>query len=232
MSAPDSPLATFRRAYFGPINYYRDWYDGLQYRDELACLDTLTPAEQAQAAAELLAGLRAGTADARAMLGLGHLRCAEALPLLHHCLRRNVASPDALKAIAQINPAGFYPPIVAGQLRAQATPVYQLIDLLVGLREYFALPQLGPAIPSLIFGLLTHADYLVRYHALHTLRHLYGSPTELTADALHDPQRIRNDEVFGLIMEDKHFASFGKAQHLLLTELPAATLARFPLFFR
>ena len=229
MSPAESPLAEFRRAYFGPIDQYMAWHDGFGSQTDLACLDALAPAQQAQAADELLAALRARTADARALLGLGHLRYAEALPLLHDCLRRGFYAFYALDAIAQINPAGFYPPIVAARLRARASTEYQLMDLLMGLREYFTLPQLGPAIPPLIFNLLTHPDYLVRYHALNALRRLYGAAPQ---PELPSQAQLKADQVFGLICEKGLFTNYAKAQRLLLAELPAATLAAYPLVVR
>ena len=229
MSLPESPLVTFRRAYFGHIDNYLAWHDGFDSQTDLALLDQLAPAEQAQAAAELLAALRAGTADARAMLGLGHLRHAEALPLLHHCVQRGTFALYALEAIANIDPAGLYPPLVAASLHARASTEHHLMDVLIGVREYFTLPQLGPAIPPLVFALLAHDDYLVRYHALDTLRRLYGSQHK---EELHDPARIKSDEVFGLITKNGFFARYGKAQRLLLAELPAATLAAYPLAAR
>lgn len=226
MPAIESPLASFRRAYFAPIDQYLAWHDGFGFLTDFACLDALAPAEQTTAAAELLAALRAHTADARALLGLGHLRHAEALPLLHDYLRRGVFALYALQAIAQINPAGLYPPLVAARLRAKDTVGYQLMDLVMGLGEYFALPQLGPVLPSLLFKLLTHTDYLVRYHALQALRRLYGSGVR---QPVLDPARIKDDQVFGLISESGLFTNFGKAQRLLLAELPTATLAAYPL---
>jgi hypothetical protein len=229
MHSPDSPLAVFRRAYFEPIDQYLAWHDGFGFFTDLVCLDALTPLEQATAATELLAALRAGTADARAMLGLGHLRAAEALPLLHDYVRRGWSASYALEAIAEINPAGFYPPIVAAQLRSKTSTEIQLMDLLIGLREYFTLPQIGPVIPPLIFKLLTHSEFLVRTHALDTLRRLYGS---LAKEETLDLERIRADEIFGLIAHRGFFTSFGKAQRLLLAELPAAALAAFPLVVR
>jgi hypothetical protein len=226
MPPAESPLTIFRRAYFAPIDQYLAWHDGFSFMTDLACLDALTPAEQPTAATELLAALRAGTADARAMLGLGHLRCTDALPLLHDYIRRGWSALYALEAIAEINPAGLYPPIVATQLRAKSITEYQLMDLLIGLREFFTLAQLGLVIPSLVFKLLTHADYLVRYHALATLRRLYGS---LTKEQVPDTTPMQDDEVFGLISKDGLFTEYSKAQRLLLAELPAATLAEYPL---
>jgi hypothetical protein len=225
------PLAVFRQAYFGPIDQYLAWHDGFGFQTDLNCLDALTPADQAQAALELLAALRAGTADARAVLGLGHLRYAEALPLLHDCLRRNFYALYVLQAIAQIAPAGLYPPLVAEQLGSKKPTLYQHIDLLMGLREYFTLPQLGPVVPTRIFDLLGHPDYLVRYHALATLRRLYHSPAEhLATDT--DSNWVHTDEIFGLITKDKCPGNYAKAQRLLLAELPAPTLAAFPLLGR
>jgi len=229
MLPPESPLTVFRRAYFEPIDQYLAWHDGFGFFTDLACLDVLTLAEREQAATELLAALRASTADARAMLGLGHLRAAEALPLLHDYVRRGWSAGYALEAIAAINPAGLYPPIVATQLRAKKSTEFQLMDLLIGLREYFTLPQLGPVIPPLIFNLLTHSEYLVRYHALDTLRRLYSA---MTKEEINDYERIKKDEIFSLLVKEGLFTNFGKAQRLLLAELPAATLAAYPLVVR
>lgn len=226
MLPTESPLTTFRRAYFAPIDQYLAWHDGFDFFTDLACLDALAPTQQATAATELLAALRVGTADARALLGLGHLHHAEALPLLHDYVHRGVYAFYALAAIAEINPAGFYPSIVAARLRAKDSTESHLIDLLLGLRTYFALPQLGPVIPSLILKLLAHSAYLVRYHALCTLRQLYGSAPQAKA---HDPARVQDDQVFRLISSKKLFPDFGRAQRLLVAELPAATLAAYPL---
>jgi hypothetical protein len=229
VSSSESPLAVFRRAYFEPIDQYMAWHDGFGFLTNLDCLDALTPPEQATAATELLAALRAGTADARAILGLGHLRYTEALPLLHDYVRRGWAALYALEAIAEINPAGLYPPIVAAQLRAKTSTEFQLMDLLIGLREYFTLPQIGRVIPPLVFKLLTHSDFLVRHHALDTLRRLYGIETREQAQNM---ERRMKDDVFGVIAKDGFFTNFGKAQHLLLAELPPATLAAYPLVVR
>jgi hypothetical protein len=226
MLIPKNPLAAFRHAYFAPIDQYLAWHDGFDFFTDLACLDTLAPAEQATAATELLAALRADTADARALLGLGHLRHAEAFPLLHNYVGRGLYAFYALAAIAEINPTGFYPPIVAARLRAKDSTESQLIDLLLGLRTYFTLPQLGQTVPPLIFKLLAHSAYLVRYHALCTLRRLYGSAPHAAAP---DPVRIQDDQVFGLISSKGVFTDFGRAQRLLVAELPAATLAAYPL---
>jgi hypothetical protein len=226
MASLESPLAAFRSAFFEPIDNYLAWHDGFGSQTDLTALDALSPTEREQAAAELLAALRAGTADARALLGLGHLRYAEALPLLHDYVRRGAFALYALGAIAQINPAGLYPPLIAAGLRTKGNTEYQLMDMLIGLREYFTLPQLGPSIPPRIFTLLAHDEYLVRYHALATLRRLYGS---LPQEELRDPERLKDDKVFGLIAQNGYFARFGKAQRLLLAELPVATLASYPL---
>jgi hypothetical protein len=201
------------------------WHDGFQYITDLACLDALTLAQQQAAAQELLTGLRAGTADARAMLGLGHLRYAEALPLLHQCLQQSFATHYALQAIAQIDPAGFYPPIVA-QLLADPARQHQYMDLVIGLREYFTLPQVGPVVPPLIFTLLANKEYLVRYHALDAVRRLSGSATAAQL-ADYNPQRIIADEVFQLITKDNQPRNFSRAQQLLLTQLPPETVTSF-----
>jgi hypothetical protein len=66
----------------------------------------------------------------------------------------------------------------------------------------------------------------VRYHALATLRRLYGSSTKEQAN---DMTPLKDDEIFGLISKDGLFTEYGKAQRLLLAELPAATLAEYPL---
>ncbi|GAB3635743.1 hypothetical protein GCM10027422_13330 [Hymenobacter arcticus] len=225
MDSPNGSLAAFRQAYFGPIDNYLAWHDGFQYQTDLTCLAALTPAQQQQAAEELLAGLRAGTADARAMLGLGYLRYANALPLLHQCLRQSFATYYALQAIAQINPAGFYPPVVA-DLLADPAKQHQYMDLVIGLREYFTLPQLGPSIPPLIFALLANKEYLVRNHALHAVRLLSGSTTAAQL-ADYNPQRIKADEVFQLLIKDNQPQHFRRAQQLLLTQLPPETVASF-----
>jgi hypothetical protein len=141
-------------------------------------------------------------------------------------VRRGAFALYALGAIAQINHAGLYPPLVAAGLRTKGNTEYQLMDMLIGLREYFTLPQLGPSIPPRIFTLLAHDEYLVRYHALATLRRLYGS---LPQEELRNPERLKDDEVFSLIAQNGYFARFGKAQRLLLAGLPAATLASYPL---
>ena len=229
MPFPESPLAVFRRAYFEPIDLYMAWHDGFGFLTNLDCLDALTPPEQATATTELLAALRAGTADARAMLGLGHLRATEALPLLHDHVRRGWAALYALEAIAEINPAGLYPPIIAAQLRAKKSTEFQLMDLLIGLREYFTLPQIGRVIPPLIFKLLTHSEFLVRHHALDALRRLYGVETREQAQNM---ERRMKDKIFSVIAKEGFFTNFGQAQRLLLAELPPATLADYPLVVR
>ncbi|MGI4871589.1 MAG: hypothetical protein ACRYFX_10470 [Janthinobacterium lividum] len=226
MPATESPLAVFRHAYFAPIDQYLAWHDG--YEADFACLAALTPTGQAEAAAELLAALRAGTADARAIMGLGYLRYAEALPLLHDYLRRSAYSMYTLEAIAQISPAGLYKPLVVKALSPKVDWT-QLIDVLTGLREYFTLPQLGAGIAARIFVLLVHPEYLARYHALSTLRRLYGLQTAATQRQPQSTEDLRADELFGLLTTDKRPADYRKAQQLLLTKLDAALLREFPL---
>jgi hypothetical protein len=75
---------------------------------------------------------------------------------------------------------------------------------------------------------LAHGEYLVRYHALGTLRRLYGTAPPDTPAPAHRPA----DQVFGLICEKGLFTRYAKAQRLLLAELPAATLAIHPLIVR
>jgi hypothetical protein len=214
----DSSLTAFRQAYFGPINQYLAWHDG--YEADLACLDALTPTEREQAAQELLEALRAGKADARAVLGLGYLHYEAALPLLHELLRRHMASFYALGAIAQINPAGLYQPLLTALLTPKIGD-YQLIDLLMGLRTAFTRPQLEPPVLRQVFTLLTHPDYLVRYHALATLRRLYGLQSA-AQELMGDANVLRQDALFKLMNGDKRPANYRQAQQLLLTQLPAA----------
>ena len=225
MPSPETSLEVFRREYFGSIDQYLAWHDG--YEANFTCLDALTAAEQGEAAAELLAGLRNTTADARAILGLGYLRCEEALPLLHDYLRRGHYSMYALEAIAQINPAGLYRPLVAQLLTSKAEWT-KLIDVLTGLREYFTLPQVGVTIAARIFTLLAHPDYLARYHALSTLRRLYGLQSAATQRRQSD-KAIRADKLFSLITTDKAPADYRQAQQLLLKQLDAALLQEYPL---
>jgi hypothetical protein len=45
-------------------------------------------------------------------------------------------------------------------------------------------------------------------------------------------ERRLRDDVFSVIAKEGFFTNFGKAQHLLLAELPPATLAAFPLAVR
>lgn len=212
-----SPLTAFRQAYFDPIDQYLAWHDG--YEADFTCLDALTPTEREQAAQELLEALRAGKADARAVLGLGHLRYEAALPLLHELLRRHTASFYALGAIAQINPAGLYQPLVT-KLLALKTGEYQLIDLLLGLRTAFNRPQLEPMVLRQLVALLAHPAYLVRYHALATLRRLYGLQSA-AQELMGDADALRQDTLFKLISSDKRSANYHQAQQLLLTQLPA-----------
>lgn len=170
--APDQ-RTQFRRAYFGPIDLYLAWHDS--FTADTAGLAALPAAGQAEAAHELLAALRRGQADARAIIGLGFLRCEEALPLLHDYLRRGTYALYALQAIAAISPAGLYQPLVAQSLQP-TRPWTQLIDVLVGLRE---LPGLLPAaeVVAALLALLTHREFLVRHHTLATLRQLLHLPT-------------------------------------------------------
>lgn len=223
MLTPDSPLAAFRREYFGPIDRYLAWHDG--YTADPAPLTTLGPAERQQAEAELLAALRSDNADARAILGLAYLRSEEALPLLHHLLRQGRDAQYALTAIARINPEGLDRRLLAEVLRT-TTNVSHLMDLLVGLPDGFTLPQVGAAVASAALRHFTHPDYLVRYHALNALRRLYGVPAPAPTDSV---AAIRADELFGLITRDTSPRAHHQAQRLLLAQVPPATLRAFPL---
>lgn len=223
ISTPDTPLAVFRRAYFGSIDQYLAWHDG--YQADTACFDALSPAERTQAETELLTALRNRDADARALLGLGHLRSEEALPLLHYFVRQGFEAHYALMAIAQINPAGLDCTLLA-EVLTTATNTTQLINLLVGLHEVFTLPQLGAPVARAVLRLFTHPDYLIRYHALNALRHLYHVPAPSpTASAA----ALRADTLFGLICRKRAPRAYRQAQQLFLAQVPAATLQLFPL---
>ena len=223
ISTSDTPLAAFRRAYFGPIDQYLAWHDG--YEADTACLAALSPAERAQAEIELLTALRSRSADARAVLGLGYLRSEEALPLLHHYLRQDLYAQYVLAAIAQINPAGLDRLLLA-EVLTTTTQASHLMDVLVGLPGAFTLPQVGSAVAAAALRQFTHADYLVRYHALNALRQLYGVPAPEPRDSL---AAIRADTLFGLICQKRAPRAYRQAQQLFMAQVPASTLREFPL---
>ena len=220
---PDTPLAAFRRAYFGPIDQYLAWHDG--FNADTACLAALSPTERAQAETELLTALRERSADARAILGLEYLRSEEALPLLHHCLRQDFYAQYALGAIAQINPAGLDRTLLADVLTT-TTNASHLMDVLVGLPGAFTLPQVGPGVASAVLRHFTHPDYLVRYHALNALRRLYRAPAPEPGDSV---AAIRADTLFGLICRKRAPRAYRQAQQLFIAQVPTATLQKFPL---
>ncbi|MBO2007623.1 hypothetical protein [Hymenobacter negativus] len=219
----DTPLAVFRHAYFGQIDQYLAWHDG--YEADQACLTALSPVERNQAEAELLAALRNRTADARAVMGLGYLRSEEALPLLHHCLRQGFYAHYVLTAIASINPAGL-DRMWLDNVLTTTTNTYNLIDVLMGLPDAFALPQVGAGVATAALRHFTHPDYLVRYHALNALRKLYGVPGPQPS---HSPAAIRADALFGLICQKHAPRAYRQAQQLFISQVPAATLREFPL---
>ncbi|MCC3152902.1 hypothetical protein Q3A66_07835 [Hymenobacter sp. BT770] len=218
MEAERSPLAKFQVAYFGRVDHYLGWHDG--YTADSDCLDALTSLERQQAEADLMDRLRKGTADPRAVLGLGHLRSEEALPLLHRCLRQSGFAIYALEAIAKINPAGLYQSDLAALL-APTTDAYVLINLLVGLQHYYTLGQLIPLVVHRIFALVAHpSDYLVRYHALHALRRLYQLRPSEQEQSIDRAVNV-HDKVFKLITQKKAPGAYRKAQHLLQAEIAA-----------
>ncbi|WP_046244558.1 hypothetical protein [Hymenobacter terrenus] len=209
-------LAYFRQQYFGPVDHYLGWHDG--YEADFICLDQLTIAERGQAETELLAAVQTRPGDPRALLGLGHLRSRAALPALHNCLP--FWATYALNAIAQIDAQALDKAQLLHELR-NTTSEYQLIDFLVGIRAYFTLAHVGTAITAQIFRLLHHAQYLVRYHALQTLRRLYALPTA-ALEFSHDTEKVREDAVFQLICKDGYPAKYRQAEQLVRLEIEAA----------
>jgi hypothetical protein len=212
MNTP-TPLDYFRQQYFGPVDHYLGWHDG--YDADLTCLDRLSPAERQQAETELLAALQAPT-DPRAILGLGHLHSRAALPALHRSLSQ--WGSYALSAIAQIDPKALDKNRLLQELRQP--PESPLINLLVGIRSYFTLPQLDAPLIEQVFHLLNHAEYLVRYHALQTLRQLYVLPTAALATSTN-LDAVRKDLVFQLISKDGNPADYRRAEQLVRLEVQA-----------
>ena len=203
-------LARFREAFFGEIDQYLAWHDG--YEADTAALDALTPAERALAEQELIAGLLAPRgADARAVIGLGHLGSRAALPVLHQLLP--AIGSYVLPAIARIDAQATDWPQLDALLHAKLSE-YTLVDLLVGLRSGYTLTQLPPAIPASVLALLTHKDYLVRYHALATLRQLYCLP-------MSDASQPKDDHIFSLICSDKKARQYREAQQLIREQIRA-----------
>lgn len=207
-------MESFRQAFFGPIDNYLAWHDGYDsVIDVAASLGELSPTEKELAAAELVRALEHGPADARVILGLEYLRHRPALPALHNYLPK--AANYVLKAISQIDPTQLDLQRVARMLEAKDT--YTLIDVLTGLGHYYTRGQLSAAIVQRICNLLTHPDYLVRYHALQATRNIHGIPG--LADDLNS---TREDPVFSNIVRDKRPRDFRRAQELLLAEVKRA----------
>lgn len=211
-------LLSFRQAFFGPIDNYLAWHDGFDsVIDVAASLGGLSAAEKELAAAELIHALEHGPADARVVLGLAYLRHRPALPALNSYLPK--AANYVLQAISQIDPSQLDLRQVARTLDAQDTQT--LIDVLTGLGYYYTRTQLNAAIIQRIINLLTHADYLIRYHALQAARHIHGIPG--LADDLHG---LREDPIFSCIVSSKGSRDFRRAQELLLAEIKQAEAAK------
>ncbi|GAB3834850.1 hypothetical protein [Hymenobacter jeollabukensis] len=207
---PASPaLARFRTTFFGDIDHYLAWHDG--YEADTTTLDALTPAGRAAAERELLAALQAHWTDPRVIIGLGHLRSRAALPLLHDHLPN--AGAYVLAALAQIDAAAVDWPRIDALLGSGASP-YQLLDMLMGLRQYFSLAQLPPDVPVTVLSLLIHPEYLVRYHALAALRTWYHLPSAASSQP-------RADHIFGLICSDQSAGQHREAQRLIREQMQA-----------
>ncbi|OON69057.1 hypothetical protein [Hymenobacter sp. CRA2] len=209
-SASSPALDHFRQEFFDPIDQYLAWHDG--YDANTAALDALTPAEQAVAEQELIAGLQARTADSRAIIGLGHLRSRAALPVLHEFLAS--AGAYALPAIARIDAKALDATRLNALLRSKLSE-FTLLDVLVGLRLGFTLAQLPATIPATVLALIAHKDYLVRYHALATLRHLY----QLPGPAADSTDLGQADHLFELICSDKKSRHYWEAQELIRAQI-------------
>ena len=219
MPTPGS-LADFRLAYFGPYDHYLGWHDG--YDADLAALDALSPTDRLAAEAELCDSLRTGLADPRVPIGLGHLRTAAALPLLHANLAR--LGMYALQAIARIRPAALNTDLVLALLRSTKLTEYQLFDIVMGLGSFFTLAQLDPRLPAELLALLANRHFLVRNHALDALRRLHHLPDpKETQSAVTTRADILRDELFTLIGTDGKTADFHRAQQLLQAQMTAAT---------
>ncbi|MGY3088908.1 hypothetical protein ACVWYF_001948 [Hymenobacter sp. UYAg731] len=209
-------LVDFRLAYFGPYDHYMGWHDG--YDADLTVLDALSPADRLTAEAELCADLRTGLADPRVPIGLGHLRTAAALPLLHANLGR--LGMYALQAIAHIDPAALDADQVLALLRSPRLTEYQLFEIVIGLGAFFTLAQLDPRLPTQLLALLANRHFLVRTHALTALRRLYHLPDPKEGDgSVITRADVLRDELFGLISTDKRPADFSRAQALFQAQV-------------
>lgn len=210
--ASSPALETFRQKFFGPIDQYLAWHDGFDSFTDLEALDRLSAAERVVAEQELIAGLQEPRgADSRAVIGLGHLRSRAALPVLHALLP--AAGSYVLPAIASIDAQATDWARLDALLRSGLSQ-YELLDLLVGLRAAYTLAQLPPALPPTVLTLLTHPEYLVRYHALATLRVLYQ-----LREAEDSP--LRDDHIFSLICSDKSTRQHREAQRRLQEQIRA-----------
>ena len=220
MASVESPLETFRRQYFGPVDHYLGWHDG--YEADLPALDALSPADRHTAEAELCAALEANRADPRVLLGLGHLRSRAALPLLHAYMPRS--GIYALQAIACINPAALDANRVLALLRNAKMEESNLYGLVIGLGAFFTLVQLDPRLVAQLLALLAHRYFLVRTHALDTLHRLYhlSAPKEGDGRTITRAD-ILSDELFCLISTDKRPSDFRRAQELLQAQIAASS---------
>jgi hypothetical protein len=215
-----SPLDYFRQQYFGPYDHYLGWHDG--YDADLTALDALTPADRATAEAELCTALSTGLPDPRVILGLGHLRSRSALPLLHDYLPKS--GIYVLGAIAQIDPAALQTERLLALMASAKTEESDLYGMVMGLGSYFTLSQLDPRLVQQLIALLANRHYLVRSHALDTLRRLYHLPSPKDGNGTHITRAdVLSDELFCLITTDQEPANFRRAQQLLRAQISALT---------
>ena len=213
-----TPLDHFRQQYFGPYDHYLGWHDG--YDADLAALDVLTPADRATAEAELCTVLSTGRPDPRVVLGLGHLRSRAALPLLHNYLPKS--GIYVLGAIAQIDPTALQTERLLALMTSSKAEESDLYGIVMGLGSYFTLPQLDPRIIQQLIALLANRHYLVRSHALDTLRRFYHLPSPKDGDGARTTQAdVLSDELFCLIVPDRKPADFRRAQQLLQAQIAA-----------
>ena len=92
----------------------------------------------------------------------------------------------------------------------------------MGLGSYFTLPQLDPRIIQQLIALLANRHYLVRSHALDTLRRFYHLPSPKDGDGARTTQAdVLSDELFCLIVPDRKPADFRRAQQLLQAQIAA-----------
>ena len=215
-----SPLEHFREEYFGPYDHYLGWHDG--YRANEAALDVLAPADRIRAETELCNSLRTGLADPRVILGVGHLRSRQALPLLRAYLSK--AGIYALEAIARIAPKELDTNWILQIMSSSKATETQLFDLAIGLGYYFTLPQLDPRLVTQLLALLANRHFLVRSHALTALRRLHLLPNSREFQGRPITQAdIFSDTLFSLISPEASKADFRRAQQMLQAQMTAAT---------